>query len=202
MGQRLSLAGAADVYEGDLSCPNFDTGNGYEPPACFNPQHFSRGVEAFRNGLGRDAALAVKHAPTKDWDLIRQNVFTCLKHGVQYLIFSNTIPNTRMVGPDKQSVIDMPSGGGGGRQLVPFNVRMLEIAAPLVRDTSLKLIAAGGVECGQDAYDYLKCMASGFLFNTVLARYDYHPKVATRIIDGNNYFKGLAQILLERGLPT
>lgn len=203
MARLMADKDAADVAEGNFSCGNIKVGDQYKPVVCYDLPLFDRGVRALKAGAGR-LKTAVKLTPTTERRFLFGNVESCLKHGIDYIIMANTIPNSYLEKEDGTPAIDMVRGGLGGRALIPVVTGMIQLSLPLLAGTKTKIIAAGGVEFGRDAYHYLRQGVHGFVFSTLLWKNDFDPKVAHKVIygDPDRNEEGLLKYLVAYGLPV
>jgi dihydroorotate dehydrogenase len=203
MADALAKREAADIIEGNFSCGNMKVGNEYKPVVCYDLKAFDAGVAALCLGAGTKKKAA-KLTPTTERRFLFGNVESCLKYGIDYLILANTIPNSHLEKPDGTHAIDMIRGGLGGRGLIPIVTGMIQLVAPILKGTPVKLIAAGGVDFGRDAYHYLKHGAHGFEFGSLLWKNNFDPTVGQKVIvgDPDKNEPGLIDLLVERGLPS
>lgn len=203
---RIFASEGADIFEGNFSCGNVVvTGGRRKPIVCLDPSAFDEGVAALREGAGNNE-IAVKISPITEERMLADQIYTCIKHDVDYLVFANTIPGGYLEKLDGTPAISMVRGGLAGSILPPIVSGMLMIAKPLVAGTKLKLIATGGIGCKEDrgavAYRYLKLGAHGFSFNTCVTRDHRGPSFISEIVYGSSDgIPGLLELLVEYGLP-
>lgn len=189
MGQTLVISNAADVMEGNFSCPNVLVGGKRKIPICFSLDDFRKGVRALREGAS-GIPIAAKISPIIDECFLGRLTDICIKENVNYIVCSNT-KNSR-------------SGGLGGQILKPLVSRMIQIISPLTRGTNTKIIAVGGIEKAIDAYNYLYWGGGevvGFQFNTAFTRRNEDPGFIGGLIIGKDDEPGLVDLLVDRGLP-
>ncbi len=195
---------AADIIEGNKSCGNMKVGDEYKPIVCYDIPAFTSGVTALRQGAG-DKQTSIKLTPTTERRFLIKNVEICVDLGIDYIVLANTIPNSYLEKPDGTPGITMVRGGLAGRALRPIVTGMLQMAAPVVKGTKTKLLAAGGVEDGKSAYQYLRHGANGFVFSTLLWRNNFNPKCGQEIIFGTegpgSRSVSLLDLLVQYGLP-
>jgi dihydroorotate dehydrogenase len=196
----LSANHAANVIEGNFSCPNVEVGGKRKPVVCFDLNDFRAGVKALTQGAG-NTPTAVKIAPHTEARWLADVIEICLDHGVSYLVEANTVGNCYVEKASGESVIAMTRGGMAGAPLVPIISGMLQVSAPLVRGTNLKLIATGGVMDGKTAYQYLRLGAHGFAFNTYLYAQGGNPRSVQYLLTGTQVQRGLLSYMVEYGLP-
>src|SRR3989344_620016 len=168
MAYALEQNNAADVIGGNFSCGNMALPDGtYKPIVCYDLGAFEDGVRALVAGAG-NKKKEVKLTPTTERRFLVPCVEICLKYGVDYITMANTVPNCYLEKPDGTPGISMGLGGGGGKMLIPIVTGMLKMTVPMLKGTRTRIIAAGGIDCGIDAYRYLKHGAAGFVFGTAL----------------------------------
>jgi dihydroorotate dehydrogenase len=205
MAKDISDQDAADIIEGNMSCGNMKVGDVYKPVVCYDLDAFDAGVFTMCKGAG-NKKKAIKITPTTERRFLFGNLESCLKYGVDYLIVANTIPNSYIEKPDGTPGITMVRGGLSGHAMRPIITGMLQMLAPAVEGTKLKIVAAGGVDDGLSAYNYLKHRAHGFVFSAHLWNNNFNPECAQQIIfgkeDSPTPVPGLLDLLVERGLPN
>jgi dihydroorotate dehydrogenase len=208
MADRLEATHAADVIEGNFSCGNMTLPGGeYKPVVCYDLGAFNAGVAALRGSSRRK--IAVKLTPTTERRFLMANVESCLMYDVDYIILANTVPNSYLEkGPyyKPEPAISMGRGGLGGAALRPIVAGMIQMVAPELRGTKTKLIAAGGIFKGQDLYRYMRYGAHGGVFSTLMWKNNFRAEPAQEVIVGKDidmttYQRGLADWLVEQGLP-
>ena len=201
MASLLEQNNAADVIGGNFSCGNMALQDGtYKPIVCYDLGAFEDGVLALVAGAGNKKTEA-KLTPTTERRFLIPCVEICLKHGVDYITMANTVPNCYLEKPDGTPGISMVLGGGGGKMLIPIVTGMLKMTVPMLKGTRTRIIAAGGIDCGIDAYRYLKHGAAGFVFGTALWERNFDPRVGQEIIMGDETTPGLLDLLVAHGLP-
>ncbi|MDB5188249.1 MAG: putative Dihydroorotate dehydrogenase [Candidatus Kaiserbacteria bacterium] len=202
MAADIASYNAANIVEGNFSCGNMVVDGKFKPIVCFDSDAFREGVASLKNGAG-GLLTAIKHAPITEARFLIPNIKACVDIGIDYVILANTIPNSYLEKELGKPAINMGRGGLGGKALIPIVSGMLMQAREIVKGTKTKLIAAGGIDSGLDAYKYLCLGAHGFQFNTALSRRNLDPKVAQEIIMGDKSVghTGLVDYLVEYGLP-
>lgn len=198
---RLAALPGTSVKKANAGCPNVNLATGRKKPTCFDLVHFEEVVAAWKEGAGK-SETAVKVSPTTDADLIGEWVSCCLKYGVDYLVMCNTVPNTHLLTDDFRPAVTGNRGGGAGTMLEPFVSAMLREAVPLVKGSSLKLIATGSILSGITPYKYLLLGAHGFAFNTLCTRPGGGPQSIAELITGTDAQHGLLYYLVKHGLPS
>lgn len=168
MASMLFKQQAAHVVEGNFSCPNIDSNGTRKPVVCFDPDTFNRGVRALRAAAESRQAISVKLAPITDPGLLSELVDICLISKVDYIVAANTIGNCVLRDEHGRYAIAAKVGGLAGVALRPLVRGMILQIAPRLIETTTKLIACGGIFCGQDAWDYLQLGADGFMVGTAL----------------------------------
>ncbi len=202
----LAMSKAADVGKANAACPNVEDDTGKRKPVlCFDLPKLDEAVAAFTEGAGV-MPTAVKLAPNTEARILCDQLDICRKYGVKYVILGNTLGNCHLKKPDGSHAISMIRGGLAGRALQPIVRGMLMIAVPHLKGSGTEVIACGGVDCGEIAYDYLWFGASGWLYNSYASRKGGGPKTIPEILFGlvDNHGKrrkGLLQLMIERGLP-
>jgi dihydroorotate dehydrogenase len=173
MASDLQSRVASDVVELNSACPNLETGGKRKPIVCYDAEAFRISVMAAKFGAGV-LPLAVKISPITEAGLLQKLVDICLEQGVKYLVVANTEPNCYLEKRDgTRALPGMIRGGMGGRYLRPKVEAMIQMIRPWIENTSLRLIAVGGIETGTDACRYLRiggASVAGFQFNTCLYR--------------------------------
>lgn len=204
IARTLQTHKAADVGEANFSCGNMMVNGKYKPIICYDKVALRESMAAFCEGAA-NMDTAAKLTPTTDQGVVEDMVEACLDYGFRYIILANTVPNCYFEKPDGTPAISMRRGGGGGRMLAPIVTSMLQMIKPLVKDTPVKLIAAGGILEGWHAHHYLKHGADGFVYSTALWRRNFDPKVTGEIILGDMQGEipllGLVDFMLSYGLP-
>jgi dihydroorotate dehydrogenase len=202
MAYELEGEEAADVIEGNFSCPNMIVGGKPKPNVCYELEDFERGIKCMKVGAEK-TPIAVKLAPITEPIILKGLVEACLKHDVNYIVIANTIGNCYLEKAPGVPAITMVRGGLAGRGLRPVVKGMAQMIKPMLKNSPTKLIMTAGVETGLDAYEFLALGAHGFQFNTVLSKSNLDPRVAQDIImgDAGLQHEGLIDLLVERGLP-
>lgn len=203
MARILYYKQAAHVVEGNMSCGNMKVGDVYKPIVCYDLDLFEKGVAALKKGAG-PLKTSVKLTPTTERRFLIANVEVCLKHGIDYIMLANTVPNSYLEREDGSHGISMVRGGLGGAGLMPIVTGMVQMVAPMLKHTDTKLIAMGGVRNGSTAYHYLKHGAHGFMCTTLLWANNFDPKSLQDVVmhPGDLMTKGgLLDYLVEHGLP-
>ena len=154
------LAGLADYFTVNISSPN--------TPGLRALQ----GREALDDLLGRihearpsdGAPVFLKIAPDLIADEIAMITEASIAHGIDALIVSNT---TLERPAHLKSIHATETGGLSGRPEKPFAMKALQAAAEAAQGR-LPLIAVGGIESGQDAYDRIRAGASAIQIYSAL----------------------------------
>ncbi len=202
MARQLLLNGAAHITEGNFACPNMVVGGKRMPIVSYHMESLRLGVRALRKGAG-DMPIGVKISPITEASMLGEIDDICRESHVEFLISANTIPNCHLQKEDGTDAIDMKLGGLSGAALRPLVRGMSAILMPLLKKHTTKLILAGGVGCGEDAYGHLCTGVHGVMFNTALYRRGGDPKVISEIAMGDEGLKqpGLIELIATRGLP-
>jgi len=200
MAHKLLVNGAAHIVEGNFACPNIEVDGKRKPVVSYHMGDLRAGVRALREGAG-DMPIGVKIAPITEASVLGEIADICMEFGVDFIVAANTIGNCYLDKEDGTDAIDMKLGGLSGAGLRPMVRAMVSMLVPLVKKSKTRVIAAGGIACGHDAYDYLRRGAHGVSFNTALYRRGGDPKVISEIALGEGGKPGLIQLLAQHGLP-
>lgn len=199
MTQMLFEYKAAHVVAANKSCPNIEVGGKRKPVVCFDLDAYERGVTAVSKGAD-GKPFAIKIAPITEFSILSDLVNIAVNRGASFIEGANSVGNCYIEKPDGTPAISMGRGGGAGKMLSPIVDGMSRMVKPMLEGTQTKFLAVGGVQEGFDAYQRLKNGADGFEFNTILSAFGGRPEVITNLIMGEIHCRGLAEILVERGL--
>jgi len=201
MAKKLREAEAADSIEGNFSCTNVEVDGKRKPVVCFDREAFKDGVVALRDGAGR-TPITVKIAPITEARLLSDLVAVCVERKVEYLVAANTIGNGYLENARHKPAIAMKRGGLAGALLKPIVQGMVQMIAPMLKETNTKLIAVGGIHSGRDMYEDLCMGAHGFAFITMLSANNNNADIVRETVIGRVGTTGLLDLMVEHGLPN
>lgn len=106
---------------------------------------------------------------------------------VKAIVFGNTLPNCRHLGPDGKPVTTPFEGRAGlsGPILKAINLRLLGRALDVITPRHLHFIACGGVLHGDDAYQYLYAGAAAVQCASGPAWYPNGPRFFVDLVTGS-----------------
>jgi dihydroorotate dehydrogenase (fumarate) len=117
-----------------------------------------------------------------------------LKYGVSFIVSINTLGNTLVIDPQKESTIIKPKnglGGLGGDYLKPVALGNVHNFYLRLKD-KISIIGVGGVRNGLDAFEFLLCGADAVQIGTTFAQegigaFTKINKELQEILDAKNY---------------
>ncbi|MGH7252812.1 MAG: dihydroorotate oxidase [Nitrospiraceae bacterium] len=153
-----------DLIEVNLSCPNVPG----EPQIGYDAEASERLLSKVRKVVS--VPLGVKLPPYFDPAHQEKMVGVLKRGGVEFLSLINSVGNTLVVDPDRESVVIKPKGGFGGlggsiiKPVALANVR----AFWKLFGGRLPIIGTGGVCSGSDAFEHFLCGATAVQVGTTL----------------------------------
>jgi dihydroorotate dehydrogenase len=170
------LWGLSDYFTVNISSPNTPGLRGLQTRAALDELLGRLGVVRARLAKAtRDYPVFLKVAPDLDSDEIENIAQSCLAHGVDAIIVSNTT----LARPESlRSAFKGESGGLSGAPLLGPSTAVLAQFAAVLKG-ALPLIGAGGVASGEDAYAKIRAGASAVQLYSALVFEG--PTLAARI---------------------
>ena len=167
----LAEAEGIDLLEINISCPNVKAGGlslGTDP----------RVVEEVTRECKRHAAQPVMIKLTPNVTDIKAIAGACEAGGADAISLINTLTGMKIDIERQTFFLSNRTGGLSGPAIRPVAVRMVYEAAQAV---SIPVVGMGGIECAEDAIEFLLAGATAVSVGTANFR---DPEVPLKIIDG------------------
>lgn len=152
---QLSMSSGIDLLEINLGCPNVWQNGTQKPIPSYHLELAERIIRGVCESVDESMAIGLKLSPLFPGmhELWANLINTCPK--ISFLVLCNTFPNTHARTKEgEQAITGSGLAGMGGPGLKPIALGMIVQLKPLLRDT-VTLIGAGGIESGDDVFDYL-----------------------------------------------
>lgn len=175
-----------DMIELNLGCPNVWGQDGQKPIASYEPRIVENILALVREEIRRSRfpqiTVAAKISPLPP-SILNEVAAVIAETGiVDVVTATNTLPNGFMWNGAKPAI---EAGGGlagiAGASLKPLAMGVVKQLCDLLPDR-IDIIAVGGIECGQDALDYLRIGPKVKAVQVVTAHANQGPKVFNRIL--------------------
>ena len=179
-----------DLIEVNLSCPNIEG----KPQVAYDFEQSEKILSAIK-GLGKKP-LGLKLPPYNDFSFQKQMSELILKYDIKFITCINSIGNTLVIDPEKESTIIKPKkgfGGLSGEYIKPVALANVRAFYELL-DGKVSIFGVGGVNTGSDAFEFLLAGADAVQVGTVFEK------------EGSKCFERinmeLEEILLKKGYDS
>jgi dihydroorotate dehydrogenase (NAD+) catalytic subunit len=163
-----------DAIEINISCPNVKQGG-----AAFgnDPDTSARVVAACREVT--DKPLITKLSPNQTD--IAENARRCLEAGSDAFSVINTLMGMAIDAESRTPIIGNNQGGLSGPAIKPVALLKVHQVYQVCRDHAIPIIGQGGIQCAQDALEFLIAGATAVGVGTALF---YDPLICRKINQG------------------
>lgn len=141
----------ADLIEVNLSCPNIKG----KPQVGYDFEQ-SENVLAAIDNLGKKP-IGLKLPPYFDMSHYAQMAEIVLRHKISFVTCINSIGNTLIIDPEKESTVIKPNdglGGLSGARIKPIGLANVRTFYNLLGG-KVSIMGVGGISTGTDAFEYL-----------------------------------------------
>jgi len=179
-----------DLIEVNLSCPNIEG----KPQVAYDFEQSEKILSAIK-GLGK-IPLGLKLPPYNDFSFQKQMAELILKYDIKFITCINSIGNTLVIDPEKESTIIKPKkgfGGLSGEYIKPVALANVRAFYELLNG-KVSIFGVGGINTGSDAFEFLLAGADAVQVGTVFEK------------EGSGCFERinmeLEEILLKKGYDS
>lgn len=156
----------ADVIELNLSCPNIPN----KPQAGYNFEYSEEVLSEAREKTKKP--IAVKLPPYLE--IVHQQTMAeiLVKNKIEIVVLVNSAGNALLVDIEKESAVIKPKkglGGMGGEFIKPIALGNVWSFCQLL-GKKIEIIGVGGINSGNDVFEYLLCGASAVQVGTAFAK--------------------------------
>jgi len=141
----------ADLIEVNFSCPNIKG----KPQVGYDFEQ-SENVLASIDNLG-EKPVGLKLPPYFDMSHYAQMAEIILRHKISFITSINSIGNTLIIDPEKESAVIKPNNGLGGlsgNRVKPIGLANVRTFYNLLGG-KVSIVGVGGISTGTDAFEYL-----------------------------------------------
>ena len=156
----------ADLIELNLSCPNMQYNSTYR-------ESLRKITECCNKRFGIKLPPFIE---TKDIEIMSDTIKEF--ENISFITCCNTLKNGLILDDFGNSTISQVLGGIGGKYLKPIALSNVYRFNKIV---NIPIIGCGGIECGKDVMDYLKCGAKAVQVGTYF--FNHGPWVFDKIYD-------------------
>jgi len=179
-----------DLIEVNLSCPNIEG----KPQVGYDFEQSEKILSAIK-GLGKKP-LGLKLPPYNDLSFQKQMAELILKYDIKFITCINSIGNTLVIDPEKESTIIKPKkgfGGLSGEYIKPVALANVRSFYDLLKGR-VSIFGVGGINTGSDAFEFLLAGADAVQVGTIFEK------------EGSGCFERinmeLEEILLKKGYDS
>jgi dihydroorotate dehydrogenase (fumarate) len=151
------------IIEINISCPNVS-----------NIINFEKYLEKINDLPTDKLILGLKMAPFYDLSSIKETAYLLkkYKHKIEFITCCNSLINGLIINPDQETTVIHPNtglGGIGGIYIKPISLANVYNFHKYLQN-DITIIGCGGIENGNDIFEYILCGASAVQVGTWLVR--------------------------------
>lgn len=176
----IAERGGADMLEVNLGCPNIWTETGQQKRIfSFDPLLIEETLTLLES-IWEGKPLTVKLSPYSDPILLKDVATVIGEHElVSAITTTNTFPNAFAYNDSGRAAITMGLAGMSGPAMKAIGLGQVAQFKALLPER-IKIIGAGGIDCGRAMLDYLKAGATAV--QTITAVINKGPNIFSRIL--------------------